>query len=113
MNILEHLKDRIQGKAPKGAKRSSKWRKVRKEHIKKHPRCALCNSNKKIEVHHKIPFHIAPDLELEPENLMTLCESGEKGVICHRFFGHLSNYRKWNLAIEQDVMVWRMKLGLK
>lgn len=109
-NIIKHNVDRLQGKAPKGKKRSSKWRKVRAAHVKRNPTCAVCGGTKKLEVHHIIPFHECPGLELVPENLMTLCESKKKGVTCHQFFGHLGNYKKWNETVREDVVIWNRKL---
>lgn len=111
MNIIKTLTDRIVGKAPKGAKRSSKWRKVRKAFIKKNPHCFVCGSKKKVEIHHKIPFHIAPDLELVEDNLASLCENKKYGINCHLLIGHLGNYRRINAQIEYDVMIWRRKIG--
>jgi|TARA_R100000789_G_scaffold37940_1_gene40446 hypothetical protein len=99
------------GKAPKGAKRSSKWRKVRSKFIKEYPRCAVCGSKKKIEVHHKVPFYYAPDLELVEDNLATLCENKKYGINCHLLIGHLGNYSRINTQIEYDILEWRMKLG--
>ena len=99
------------GKAPKGAKRSSKWRKVRSKFIKEYPRCAVCGSKKKIEVHHKVPFYYAPDLELVEYNLATLCENKKYGINCHLLIGHLGNYSRINTQIEYDILEWRMKLG--
>lgn len=110
-DVFKHIKDRIEGKAKKGAKRSSKWRKVRKTHLEKHPRCFLCNSKKALEVHHIIPFHIAPDKELDPENLMTLCENKKYGINCHLLVGHLGNYRRINPMVTIDATLWKMKLG--
>lgn len=112
INVWKTLKDRIQGKAPKGARRDSQWSKVRKKHLKKQPYCQVCGSDKKLEVHHIIPFHVAPDLELEPSNLMTLCENGKYGITCHQLIGHLGNYRKINSSAEIDAATWRMKLGV-
>ena len=99
------------GKAPKGAKRSPKWRKVRGAFIKKYPRCFVCGSKKKVEVHHKVPFHYRPDLELEEENLTTLCENKKYGINCHLLIGHLGNYTRINAHIEYDMATWRMKIG--
>ncbi len=110
IDIFKYFKDRMQGKAPKDARRSSKWRKVRKKHLVKHPRCALCGGNKKIEVHHIISFHVAPDLELHPDNLMTLCEEKKYGKVCHQLFGHLGNYQRTNLNVASDVAAWNVKL---
>jgi len=110
MRFLEVMKDRIQGKAPKGARRSSKWRGVRAKHLEDNPTCAVCGSSLVLEVHHIIPFHIAPDKELDPENLMTLCENRRYGINCHLLIGHLGNYRRTNLSCEIDARVWYMKI---
>ena len=111
MNIVKTLVERVQGKAPKGAKRSSGWRKVRDKHKRDNPECAVCRSKKKVEVHHKVPFHIAPDLELAEGNLVSLCENKKYGVNCHLLIGHLGNYRKINMNVEWDVIIWNKKLG--
>ena len=94
-----------------GAVRSKDWPKVRKEHLKLHPRCELCGSDKVLEVHHKKPFHVHPELELDPDNLMTLCEAGTNGIICHRAFGHLGSYKSMNETIDYDVVIWRTKIN--
>jgi hypothetical protein len=110
MSIVKLLKDRIQGKAPKGAKRSSGWRNVRKQYLKDNPGCAVCGSTSKVEVHHKVPFHLAPDKELDPDNLMTLCENKKYGINCHLLIGHLGNYQKLNVNVDLDAMTWSVKL---
>lgn len=66
--------------------RSSKWAKVRSEHLKLSPVCRACSSAKSLEVHHIKPFHLYPDLELVRSNLVTLCKS------CHLVLGHLKDY---------------------
>jgi len=111
LNFWETIKDRVQGKAPKGAKRSGKWRKVRKAHLAKFPRCAVCGLKSKVEVHHVIPFHLAPDQELNPDNLTTLCENKKWGITCHLLVGHLGNYRRVNPGVKADSYYWRIKLG--
>ncbi len=116
LDFYDHMKDRIQGKAPKGAKRSPQWRKVRDEHLVKFPECEVCGVKntkilRRLTVHHILPFHLFPDLELNPGNLMTLCSIGKYGVSsCHLLFGHLGNYRKINMNILTDVAVWKIKL---
>jgi 5-methylcytosine-specific restriction endonuclease McrA len=112
-SLITQVLDRVQGKAPKGAKRSPHWHEVKEEYLKNldHPnKCELCgNSNP--EVHHKIPFHIAPDKELDPSNLIALCRKGRGGLSCHLAVGHLGNYSKFNPNVEIDVLTWKMKLG--
>lgn len=89
-------------------KRSNKWPALRKQWLKDHPCCAVCNSRKRCVPHHKLPVHKYPSLELEPNNLVTLCEGD--GVNCHFLFGHLGDWRSWNFQIVDDVDLWRKKL---
>lgn len=110
INVLKAIKDRLEGKAEKGQKRSSKWRKIRAIHLASNNECHICKSKKKLEVHHIVPFHMAPDLELEPSNLITLCENKKYGLNCHLLVGHLGNYRRINLNCEVDAMTWKIKL---
>lgn len=101
--IIKHVKDVIQGKTALGTKRSSKWPTVRKEHLKNNPTCAICNGKEKVEVHHIKPFHKYPELELDPNNLITLCESKSFGITCHLAIGHGGNYKRTNPTVVQDV----------
>jgi 5-methylcytosine-specific restriction enzyme A len=87
------------------ATRSPKWSKVRKEHLDKFPSCAACGRGSKLEVHHKIPVHINPELELDSNNLMTLCDDP-----CHLVFGHLLNYKSYNKSVENDCSVYLSKV---
>ena len=108
--ILKHVKDIIQGKATVGQKRSSKWPTVRKHHLEAHPTCAVCGGDKVLEVHHKISFAQNPDLELDPNNLITLCESKSYGLLCHLVIGHRGNYKKINPDVVEDAAYWNKKL---
>ena len=107
--LLKRIKDAIQGKAPLKTKRSSKWPAVRKNHLVKHPCCAVCGGTEKVEVHHIIPFHQDPSLELEPTNLISLCE-GLRSCNHHLWFGHLGNYKKTNPDVIKDAQFWNEKL---
>jgi 5-methylcytosine-specific restriction enzyme A len=91
-----------------GADRSSRWSHVRNEHIKKFPECAVCGKTENLTVHHKKPFHVFPELELEPTNLVTLCESA--GMHCHITFGHLGSFKSYNGSIEDDIKNWNLKV---
>lgn len=81
---------------PRLGVRSSKWRKVRKEHIKWNWKCECCNNLKKLEVHHIVPYHIAPELELDEKNLITLCRR------CHLLIGHLDKWDRHNAEVVKD-----------
>lgn len=88
--------------------RSSRWSSVRKEHIKENPQCAVCGKTTKVEVHHIEPVHISPDKELDPSNLITLCDSP-----CHLVFGHLMNYKSWNKDVVKDCQIYKQKIKNK
>ena len=80
------------------ASRSSKWPALRREHMKKQPCCQACGSDRKPEVHHIVPVHLDPSRELDPSNLITLCDKW-----CHFVFGHLLDYRSWNKDVVTDA----------
>ena len=108
--ILKNIKDSIQGKAALGSIRSNKWPTARKHHIAKNPTCAACGGKDKLEVHHIKPFHMDPSLELEPTNLLTLCESKSFGVVCHLHYGHLGDYKRVNPDVVKDAAIWNKKM---
>ena len=103
--------DRATGKAPAGARRSAQWPHVRDVHLITHNRCACCGGTAKLRVHHIEPFHACPDKELDPNNLITLCEAKRYGVNCHLLIGHLGNWRKFNPLARMDAARWKLKLS--
>ena len=90
--------------------RSPKWPAVRAAHLKAHPTCEACGeSNTKIlNVHHVVPFHVDPSKELDEANLITLCEGSV--VNCHLHFGHLRNWKSWNVDVRKDAADWLKKI---
>ena len=110
IDMFTYMLDRWTGRAPKGAKRSKEWRKVRKKHIQENGACAVCCRKTKLEVHHIVPFHLAPQLELEPNNLVTLCRSKKNGINCHLLVGHLGNFRSANPDCSSDAWDWHRKI---
>ncbi len=54
-----------------------------------YPKCAACGGEKWLNVHHCIPFHLAPEKELAWDNLITMC-MGEKE--CHLRLAHGGNW---------------------
>ncbi len=110
MTILKTMVDIAKGKVPLGTPRSSQWPAVRKAFLSTHPTCKVCGGTKNLEVHHKLPFHLHPEMELDPTNLITLCESDENGVNCHLFVGHLGDFKSFNVAVDMDAAMWLSKL---
>lgn len=93
-----------------GIPRSSGWKLARKNHLKAHPKCIVCGSTRNVVPHHVVPFHVDPSMELDPDNLVTLCES--PSFNCHLFFGHLKRWDRHNPDILKDAEEWRRKLEL-
>lgn len=111
IDFVSIIMDRIQGKAPPGSRRSPDWPEARDSYLEENNRCFVCGSKKNLEVHHIIPFHIAPDLELNKNNFIVLCESRKyKALICHLLIGHLGNYRRFNFSVVEDALEWHHKL---
>jgi hypothetical protein len=86
-------------------KRSPQWTTTRNNHLKLQPQCYICNGVRLLNVHHITPFHMDPSRELDPTNLVTLCEKGPGGVNCHLTFGHLGYWARYNPDILKDALV--------
>lgn len=82
--------------------RSPQWPGVRKRHLELFPACSGCGRLKQVQVHHVEPFHLKPELELDQNNLITLCP------ICHLSLGHLFSFRSWNADVVGDCR-WLLK----
>lgn len=82
------------------APRSSKWPKVREDYLKVHPGCESCGLvDKGNNVHHVLPFHLFPELELDAGNFVTLCTKHG----CHFLIGHCANFEFYNTHVREDA----------
>jgi hypothetical protein len=96
--------------------RSPHWPAVEKRQLAAHPFCACCGRSKPVkglQVHHIIPFHYAvalgrPDLELDPRNLINLCETeaNDPEANHHLLLGHVGNFQWENLHVADDVVTF-------
>jgi hypothetical protein len=85
-----------------GRERSPHWGSVAKEHLRREPACVVCGyKGRKRQVHHIKPFHLHPDLELDPHNLITLCSA--RGKEHHLLLGHLGAWDSYNEHIRADA----------
>lgn len=91
-----------------GVPRSPGWRALRREHLSRNPGCAACGSTRNVVPHHITPFHVDPSRELDPSNLVTLCESPTFN--CHLFFGHLKHWGRHNPHVVEDAAQWRLRI---
>lgn len=99
--------DKIKSKRRERAKlrsRSKYWEAVRDRHLEMFPVCAGCGGHDELQVHHIVPFHISPELELVPRNLITLCMGYYD---CHLKLGHGGSFRCYNPDIVRDVKIYR------
>lgn len=85
-----------------GHNRSPEWPRVAQEHLLHEPACVACGyKGRGLQVHHIKPFHLYPDLELDPRNLITLCEV--KGRDHHLLIGHLDDWESYNPNVREDT----------
>ncbi len=87
--------------------RSPGWRKVERAAVEAHPCCSACGGKKDLQVHHVLPFHLHPDLELEPSNLIVLCR------VHHLWVGHLGDWKSWNAEVRADAAAFLKKVGVR
>jgi len=86
-------------------KRSDEWARVRRRFKKMHPECAVCGATKgTMVVHHILPYWKYREQELETDNLITLCRTH------HWTFGHLCDWKSYNLNVVEDAEIWREKI---
>jgi 5-methylcytosine-specific restriction protein A len=88
--------------------RSTHWPEVERKFLSEHPVCEVCGTKNKLNVHHKKPFHLFPELELDPTNLITLCMEKE----CHILIGHGDNFKDYNPNVEEDVAKLKQNINL-
>ena len=84
-----------------GKPRSSHWPAVRAAHLLRESSCVACGGKEHLQVHHVHPYHLRAELELDPDNLITLCE--HPGRNCHLWFGHLLSWSSWNAEVRADA----------
>lgn len=84
----------------KRTKRSPQWAAVERKHLQAQPTCAACGTRTRVQVHHVKPFHLHPELELDPANLVSLCMDGPE---CHLRIGHGDDFKAFNPNVIADV----------
>jgi 5-methylcytosine-specific restriction endonuclease McrA len=85
-----------------GHERSPEWSSVQKEHRLREPACVACGyKGRWLQVHHIKPFHLYPQLELDPNNLITLCERPRRNH--HLLLGHLGAWKSYNEHVREDA----------
>ena len=93
-----------------GHPRSPRWPEVRLGHLAEHPGCAACGRTDSVQVHHILPLAACMalgrlELELDPRNLITLCESAG-GILTddhHLYLGHLGGFHLFNPEVRADA----------
>jgi len=84
----------------KESTRSPRWRAVRARYLREHPFCAGCGSQRHLQLHHVRPYHLHPELELEPSNLVTACMDTSE---CHLLVCHGDSFRAYNPNVVNDL----------
>lgn len=100
---LFHLGDYVSTRTL-GASRSGLWPHVRDQFLKDNPTCSVCNTTKDLAVHHQVPFSRDKSLELNVNNLITLC------TVHHFWQGHLGSWRSFNSNVVIDARILHDKI---
>jgi len=89
------------GFCPVSAKpRHPQWDRAAKAWAASNP-CAVTGEFEGIEVHHIRPFHLFPELEMDPENWISLTRPW------HLYLGHVGNWSNWNPSVREDAERFR------
>lgn len=91
--------------------RHSEWPAVRNAYLKEHPECAACGGSENLAVHHIVPFHNRPELELKESNFIVLCTRSRCGMNDHFIFGHNLNWKCRNPNVVRDAERFREMLN--
>ena len=100
---LKHVVNVVRAKANDlrlASKRSPKWHSLEEKVLAAQPTCVACGGTTQRQVHHIIPFHLKPELELEPTNLIVLCMAEWD---CHLRIGHGSSFKTFNPRVVEDA----------
>ena len=81
--------------------RNPRWPECRKQWLQTHPMCIGCGGTRHLQVHHKKPVHLYPNLELDTKNLITLCAWRSRQ--CHLRIGHLFDWKAYNPRVDEDA----------
>ena len=76
------------------------WEEFVRKYWEKHPNekyCHACGERRRVELHHIIPRHIAPDRIFDESNLIPLCRC------CHFRLGHLCDWDTYNPHVVEDA----------
>ena len=89
--------------------RSWRWPALRDRHLGAFPSCEACGGRREAAVHHALPVHLFPELELDPNNLITLCERPARN--CHLIFGHLLRWDAYNPNVRANTAEYLMRVA--
>ena len=98
--------------------RNPHWPEVEKAYAKEHLNCEACDPSNYgkvgIQVHHIHAFHICkllgrPDLELDPRNFKSLCETEYKRPAenHHLLLGHAGDFQTTNEFLLEDIITYK------
>jgi len=89
--------------AYRGLKRNPSWEHDSRLWLKDHNECAATGWTYKLQIHHVLPFHLFPQLEMDESNWIVLTENPL--FEAHFEIGHNKNWREYNIHVRIDAMM--------
>ena len=84
---------------PANTKRNPKFEPAAKLWLKD-KRCIVCGGTIRLQAHHKYPFHLFPNLEMDERYWRPLCE-GDHRLNCHLLVGHGGDFSGFNPLVDE------------
>ena len=88
LSLLGYRRDYGLAAAGPGRARAPGWEALSRQLRSERPECECCGLPTTV-IHHVLPFHVHPSLELDKTNLIALCNE------CHLRIGHGGSFRAW------------------
>lgn len=85
--------------------RSPRWPALSRAHLAAHPRCEACGAAAGVVAHHVVPVHIDRARELDPANLVSMCNPHG----CHLYLAHCGRW-DWYSPEVRDLCRWLQRL---
>jgi hypothetical protein len=94
--------DDDRGLVAPGVRRNPAWERKSKAWLVG-KRCEVCGAKENLECHHRYPYHLFPEREMDSRYWHALCR---KPHDCHRLWGHFGDFKLFNPLLKELIAIW-------